>query len=197
VLHPDRRELNQTGKKEYGLTSKANQSHTRIPSNLAFTNRMTIKVSQFVRGIGLPLEAAEIHEKTFLPGISIYNGVLLVDEGKLKHPGDLLHEAGHLATTAPEQRSSSQVKVGDGGGDEMMAIAWSWAALVYLELDPAIVFHADGCRGGSESIIENFSNGRFFGVPMLQWLGMTVEEKYAEELGVQPYPHMIKWLRHR
>ena len=94
-------------------------------------------------------------------------------------------------------RPGSQEKVGEGGGDEMMAIAWSWAAMVHLELKPEIVFHPDGYRGGSESIIENFSNGRFFGVPMLQWLDMTADEKHAEELGVLPYPHMIKWLRER
>ena len=78
-----------------------------------------------------------------------------------------------------------------------MAIAWSWAALVHLELDPEVVFHPAGYKGWSQTIIENFSQGRYFGVPMLQWLGMTADEQGAEDLGVAPFPHMIKWLRDR
>ena len=57
----------------------------------------------------------------------------------------------------------------------MMAIAWSYAASVHLQLDPSVVFHADGYRGGSQSLIENFTGGRYIAVPTLQWLGMTAE----------------------
>jgi hypothetical protein len=77
----------------------------------------------------------------------------------------------------------------------MMAIAWSYAALRHLQLAPEVVFHPDGYRGGSQSLIENFGQGRYFGVPMLQWLGMTADEKQAEKLGIAPYPHMTNWLR--
>ena len=48
----------------------------------------------------------------------------------------------------------------------MMAIAWSYAAAVHLGLDPAVVFHEAGYRGGSGSLIENFAQERYIGVPI-------------------------------
>lgn len=77
----------------------------------------------------------------------------------------------------------------------MMAIAWSYAACVHLELDPYFVFHDDGYKGGGSYIADNFKEKKYFGLPMLQWVGMTVDEKKAEQLKVSPYPSMIKWLR--
>jgi hypothetical protein len=77
----------------------------------------------------------------------------------------------------------------------MMAIAWSYAAAVHMGLDPAVVFHDDGYQGGGSSIVENFSQGHFFGVPMLQWLGMTVEPAQSSSRGLAPFPHMLQWLR--
>jgi hypothetical protein len=129
-----------------------------------------------------------------LPGIAVAKGVLLVDESTLKHPGDLLHEAGHLAVLPPERRKRAGADVGIDPAEEMAAIAWSYAALVHLELDPAIVFHAEGYRGGSEALVENFTQGRYIGVPILQWLGMTFDAKAARDRGVSHYPHMVRWL---
>ena len=76
-----------------------------------------------------------------------------------------------------------------------MAIAWSYAAILHLQLPPDVVFHPEGYRGGSQSMLENFSAGRFLAVPMLQWLGMTLDEKRAKEAGAAPYPKMIRWVR--
>ena len=70
-----------------------------------------------------------------------------------------------------------------------------YAALVHLGLEPTIVFHADGYRGGSQALIEIFTQGRTFCQPTLQWIGLTLDQKAAQEMGVEPYPHMIKWLR--
>ena len=82
-----------------------------------------------------------------------------------------------------------------GGGYEMAAIAWSYAALRHLDLDISIVFHEGGYKGDSEALIENFSSGRYIGVPILQWLDKTLGGESAKRAGVEPYPHMIKWLR--
>jgi hypothetical protein len=161
----------------------------------AFNNPVTATIVDFLREIGLSVRGAALPDDTFLPGIWIEHGALVVDETRLRYPGDLLHEAGHLAVAAPERRDRI---VGDAGADpaeEMMAIAWSYAAAVHLKLDLAIVFHADGYRGGGPSIVENFSQGRFFGVPMLQWLGMTVDPAQSRSGNVEPFPHMIRWLR--
>jgi hypothetical protein len=76
---------------------------------------------------------------------------------------------------------------GEDPGFEMAAIAWSWAALVHLRLDPAVVFHEEGYRGGSQSLIDNFSMGRFIGGPMLRWMGMIADERH--------FPSMSRWLR--
>jgi hypothetical protein len=158
-------------------------------------DRITTSIISFLTQIGINVSAVEIDEETFLQGIMIDHGALRVDNEKLDHPGDLLHEAGHLAVMPPSRRASAHIDVGRDAGEEMMAIAWSYAALIHLELDPRVVFHDGGYRGGSQALIENFSHGRYIGVPTLQWLGMTAEAKQAKAQGVPPYPHMLKWLR--
>lgn len=149
----------------------------------------------FLLDIGLEVCANRVVAETFVPGIWINKGILVVDEPALLYPGDLLHEAGHLAVMAPERRVTIVGDAGSDGAEEMMAIAWSYAAALYLAIDPACVFHPAGYRGQSEAILENFQQGRFFGVPMLQWLGMTYEPAQAAVHGIAPYPHVVKWIR--
>src|SRR5438067_4166030 len=160
-----------------------------------FKNELTARIVNFLIELGLEVKAAVIREETFLPGISVNCGVILIDESRLKYPGDLLHEAGHLAVVPASRRDQLQSYIGRRGGEELMAIAWSYAALVHLGLEPSVVFHEEGYRGGSESLIENFTQGRYFGVPTLQWIGLTADDKRAKEMGIAPYPNMIKWLR--
>ena len=92
-----------------------------------------------------------------------------------------------LTASAIEKRENREA-------EEMMAIAWSYAACVHLGLDPYIVFHDDGYQGGGSYIADSFSNKNYFGLPMLQWKGMAADEKNAPGLHVAPYPHMIKWM---
>jgi hypothetical protein len=158
-----------------------------------FADPLTARLAAFVRGIGIEVRAATLSGETVLPGLDIRDGAILVDEARLAHPGDILHEAGHLAVTDPAQRNAPTLS--SSGGDEMTSIAWSYAALRHLELDPAIVFHCGGYKGDSASIIENFNTGRYFGVPLLQTYGMSCERRLAAEKGVPPYPHMLRWLR--
>jgi hypothetical protein len=153
-----------------------------------FANPLTEKLASFVRGIGIDVRAMPLTEPTFLPGIDIRDGAIVVDEERLAHPGDLLHEAGHLAVAAPAERNAPRLTPSDG--DEIAAQAWSYAAVRHLELDPAIVFHGEGYRGSAKALIENFAAGRTFGQPLLQYYGMTVELRHAENNGVPPYPHV-------
>ena len=151
----------------------------------------------FLAGIGLetvPCVFAEHGFRGFLDGLAIHGGVLLIHEPRLTWPGDLLHEAGHLAVVPAGKREQLSGSAGSDPGEEMAAIAWSYAAALYLEIDPAIVFHSGGYQGGSRAILENFSQGRYFGVPLLEWLGLTADKKNAAVLKVPPYPHMLKWL---
>lgn len=154
---------------------------------------VTQRILNFFEEIGLPYRVTVLSGKTFLPGMKINNGGLLIDFDKLKHPGDLLHEAGHIAVTPKPVRdglTGDMKDVGHHGGDEMAAIAWSWAALRYLELDPAVVFHEEGYRGGSQSMIDAFSNGGGCGYPLLYAWSMC--EKVGEPEG---FPKMLRWLR--
>jgi len=162
-------------------------------SAASFADPLTERLAAFVRGIGIDVRAAALPEKTVLPGLDIRHGAILVDETRVTHPGDILHEAGHLAVTDPAERHAPTLS--PSGGDEMTSIAWSYAALCHLELDPAIVFHDDGYKGEASSIIENFTAGHYFGVPLLQLYGMAVEPQHAAAIGVEPYPHMLRWLR--
>jgi hypothetical protein len=159
-----------------------------------FADPLTERLAAFVRGLGIPVHAAVLDEKTFLPGLDIRDGALFIDEARLKYPGDILHEAGHLAVTDPALRNAPTLATPDGG-DEMTAIAWSYAALRHLDIDPAIVFHAGYKNDGSPSILENFTAGNYFGVPLLQLYGMSAEPRHAEKLGRLPFPTMLRWLR--
>lgn len=150
---------------------------------------------EFLNRIGISVCAGRFSEPAFLPGILVAQGALIIDEPSLRYPGDLLHEAGHIAVAAPSRRPHLGANVGGDAGEEMMAIGWSYAAAIHLGLDPAVVFHPDGYRGGSASLLENFSEGRYIGVPLLQWIGLTAEPGPAAALGIPPYPHMRKWIR--
>jgi hypothetical protein len=73
----------------------------------SFRNDLTNRIAGFLDEIGIevvPLKLAD--ERTFLPGIKVSCGALHVDEEKLKYPGDLLHEARHLAVAPGDRRSS-------------------------------------------------------------------------------------------
>ncbi len=160
-----------------------------------FANPLTQQITDFISGIGIPVRAGEIPDNVILPGILIDKGILVVDETKLKYPGDLLHEAGHLAVMDGTQRNILCNDVSENAGDEIAALAWSWAALVHLNLKPEVVFHPDGYKGESDWLINIFSNGSNLGVPLLQWMGLTAEPSKAEQLGWNAFPQMQRWLR--
>jgi hypothetical protein len=164
-----------------------------MPPDVRFRDPLAERLTAFVRGIGIEVRGAALPHKTFLPGLEISHGAILVDQDRLSEPGDILHEAGHLAVADPAERHAPVLS--PSPGDELTAIAWSYAALRYLDLDPAVVFHAEGYKGGAQSIIENFTAGRYFGVPLLQLYGMSLEPKRAAELNAAPFPNMLRWLR--
>jgi len=155
---------------------------------------ITSRILAFLARIGIEAIAERLEDDTFLPAMRVRDGALVFDPARLEWPGDLLHEAGHVAVTDPAIRTSL-CEVPDDPGEEMAAIAWSYAASVELGLDPAILFHEAGYRGGAQAMIDNFTAGRDVGVPMLAWFGMTNERRVAEREGSPPYPHMSRWLR--
>ncbi|WP_316802465.1 hypothetical protein [Pedobacter nototheniae] len=157
----------------------------------------TALILSFLSEIGLSYHLEPISGETFLPGLKLIEGALIIDTTKLSYPGDILHEAGHLACMPPNIRvgMSEHLESGDlHNGGELMAIGWSYAACVYLKMDLKVVFHNGGYKNAADSLIDNFQNSRFIGVPLLQWLGMTYDERQAKLNNAKPYPVMQKWL---
>ena len=151
-------------------------------------NRTTDTIVAFLARIGLCAKEGPIPNQTFLPGISVAEGVLVLDRQRLLYPGDLLHEAGHLAVISPAARRTASDDFGDDGGNEMAAIAWSYAACVHLGLPLTVLFHDDGYKGDAAWLAETFASGRYIGLPLLEWKGMTTSS------GDTAFPAMRHWL---
>jgi hypothetical protein len=162
---------------------------------MAFDSGETRAILAFMDRIGIAVAVEPLGEaETFLPAMRVRGGALVVDPERLEWPGDLLHEAGHIAVTDPALRSGLDIVSADPG-EEMAAIAWSWAAALEIGIHPETLFHENGYRGGARAMIDNFTAGRDVGVPMLAWFGMTAEKHRAEAEGMAPYPQMARWLR--
>lgn len=164
-----------------------------IPSAAGELQRAAVldKIFSFLREIGLNVYLSPVPE-SFLPGIQLISGGLQVDLDTLLYPGDLLHEAGHLAVMPPDRRNSSQPASTTDGGEEMAAICWSYAAIVHLGLPPEVVFHEGGYRGTARDLIRGFAGGIRPGLPLLAWMGLTTPDSPQ-----QPtiFPRMLCWLR--
>jgi hypothetical protein len=147
----------------------------------------------FLTDIGINHWYKTLNEKTFLPGLKIEQGTLLLDLEKLLYPGDILHEAGHIAVTSETTRTclTGDMKNHDHqAAEEMTAIAWSWAAACYLNIAPNILFHEQGYKGASDNLIEAFTNSTGFGYPLLYSWFMCEQPDHPNG-----YPNMLRWLR--
>ncbi|MCP5141399.1 MAG: hypothetical protein H6980_03460 [Gammaproteobacteria bacterium] len=149
----------------------------------------------FIESIGIPVIEGELPERVFVPGIWLDKGRLVVDYSKLTYPGDLLHEAGHIAVMLPEQRMGISVDASNNAGDEIAAICWSYAAARHIGVDSRVLFHENGYKGDGAWLAETFDRGNYVGLPLLQWMGLTWDEQRAAEHDAEPYPHMVRWLR--
>jgi hypothetical protein len=144
----------------------------------------------FLESIGITVQEAVLPHDTFLPGISIQGQGVLIDRAQLKYPGDLLHEAGHIAVTEANKRPLiGSAELDDSwptDGEEIAAILWSYAAAIHLNLPPEVVFHPNGYKNDSAFLIEQFSRGTYIGLPLLEWMGLCSKEEF---------PEMKQWLR--
>jgi hypothetical protein len=153
----------------------------------------------FLEEIELSAREGMVPIDSFLPGIRVARGTLVFDRGSLRWPGDLLHEAGHIAVTPASLRYSlddalvTTSAVPHAG--EAEATAWAFAAIVHLQLPPSVLFHEGGYHSRSPGLITTFSCGVYPGAFGLSQAGMTVTSTAAESTGVPPYPHMTRWLR--
>ena len=151
-------------------------------------------IVRFLTGIGLQVVYEDLPDDTWFPGVLVRRGELVVDHVRLNYPGDILHEAGHVAMIPAELRTTASGDVNFGGSVELSATAWSYAALVDLGLPASVVFHPESYRGEGDHYREVFESGRYFGIPLMQRAGMTCDTARALRLGVAPYPAMQRWL---
>ncbi|GAB5416988.1 MAG: hypothetical protein Crog4KO_18550 [Crocinitomicaceae bacterium] len=147
-------------------------------------------IIQFLRSINIEVIEKDLPDDTFLPGLSILGSTVLMDLKKLKYPGDLLHEAGHIATTEahirPNIGTPKMAKNWPSDGDEITTILWTYAASHHLNLDLNIVFHPNGYKDDSDWLIEQFSKKNYMGLPLLEWMELCDKETF---------PAMLKWMR--
>lgn len=156
------------------------------------------KVLSFLNEIGIDVIEKEL-DATFLPGLSLGSNCIYIDYTKLLYPGDILHEAGHLAVTTSLERklvgTNEMATNWPTQGEEIAAILWSFAALDYLKLPLDFVFHPDGYKNASDWFISNFTNKMYPGLPLLQWMGLCLDENRAALEQKPAFPTMLKWLR--
>jgi hypothetical protein len=163
-------------------------------------NRIEIeqRIVDFLSEIGIGVEYTTLPDETFLPGVYVKEGRLCIDSAKLRYPGDLLHEAGHLAVVPSGLRDTftGEVNMANVAMEpiEVQAMAWSYAAALHLGLDPSVVFHADGYHGQSRSLLLNFQLGVYLGVQALEDSGLTLAPNTASAECKPGFPTMIKWL---
>jgi len=147
-------------------------------------------IVKFLESIGIRIVERDLAEDTFLPGLMLGPDCIYIDHKKLKYPGDILHEAGHIAVTSPSERkligTQEMPQEWPTQGDEIVAILWSFAALNHLQLKPDFVFHENGYKGNSKWFIDNFTSGNFMGLPLLEWYKMTNKTEF---------PKMRHWIR--
>ncbi len=198
IISMTSRVLREPERRALELLTDAGESRKEDDANgvnsWSMLDRTANLIIDWLQQIGLPVRLAALAPDTFLPGVTLEPGGLVVDPEQLLYPGDLLHEAGHLATMLPAQRASTGSNAGSDMGDEIAAQTWSYAAAVHLGIAPEIVFHSTGYKGSAQTLIETYRDGKA-GVPLLQWMGLTLDAKRAAASSIPPYPHMIRWLR--
>lgn len=162
-----------------------------------FRDSRLARMAEFLGSIGIEMRAGAIDVPTLFPGSLISRGSLVVDESLLIAPGDALHEAAHIALAPPARRSDDFAFIeGEMGGEELTTIAWSWAALLELDIAAEDIFHGTAYkRGDSPTIIDCARRGIYIGFPLLQAWEMAFDERSALARGVKPFPHMVKWIR--
>ena len=158
-----------------------------------FADPLVRVMVDFLTEIGINTVAASALTATVFPGLDIQHGAVLIDETRLVHVGDIFHEAGHLAVTHPRLRLAPRLN--PTGGEELAALAWSYAAASHLGLEPAVVFYPESYHDFGNELVANFAAQVYVGLPLLQTFGMTLEPKKAIAENAEPFPHMLRWLR--
>lgn len=153
----------------------------------------------FLTRIGLTVTEETLPADTFLPGIALRAGALVVDPGKLMWPGDLLHEAGHLAVLPAALRNEAHDDDPNHAdiefAGELEAMAWAYAAAVELALPTEVLIHDGGYNGKARDLLQMYTFGVYPGLRGLCASGMTAAHGFTPGGGPVQYPRMLCWLR--
>lgn len=153
----------------------------------------------FLDALGMGWRFGNVPANAFLPGLEVVSGVIVIDKAQLRHPGDILHEAGHIALLPAEKRDSFSGNLAEShpehAGDEVGVILWSYAACLHLGLPVDFVIHDGGYKDGADWLREQFSAGTFIGLPLLVWMGLCEDPAKAKLEGREGFPRMLRWMR--
>lgn len=153
----------------------------------------------FLADIGIVVRMENVAAMSFLPGVAIVDGTLSVDTATLEWPGDVLHEAGHIAVLPSSLRHrasedlSKHIEAEFSG--ELEAMAWAYAATVELDLPLEVLIHEGGYGGRPQALIHMYSFGIYPGLLGLCKSGMAAAPRFMENCGPIQYPKMLRWLR--
>jgi Aspartyl/Asparaginyl beta-hydroxylase len=157
------------------------------------------KILAFLDAIGIAWRWGAVPSDTFLPGLEVAAGAIVIDRAQLRYPGDILHEAGHIALLPPEKRTlfTGNVKevLPEHDGDEMAVILWTYAASLHLGLPLTYIIHDEGYKGSADWLREEFEAGNFIALPLLVWMNLCEDPKNAAASGREGFPRMLKWVR--
>lgn len=135
------------------------------------------RIRAFLDRVGIAHRDRALDEATFLPGLRIERGEVLVDLARVTYPGDLLHEAGHVALATPSGRPSlSQDVLGSrppAQSEEIGVLLWTYLAAREIGLPSDVVFHAGGYKGEATWLIAQYESGVWIGLPLLVWMGVA------------------------
>lgn len=176
-------------------------------------------ITRFLDRIGLPVTLSRIEGESFLPGVVIQKGALIVDSDRLGSPGDILHEAGHLAVAPARLRGSldgnidacaaaliadadlavTEIEANQIARTEPQAIAWSYAAALAAGVTPDCVFWEQGYGGqhggAPQLVMMQVAQGFFPGVQGLVRTGLcSAPPPFGDPADPAPFPQMKAWL---
>lgn len=173
---------------------------------------------EFVSRIGIDVMCAPVRD-SHIPYVSISDGGLVVDLDKV-FPGDVLHEAGHLAVVPQPFRSKANGDLADvqramgrhleiygdrglGGWPEdpvcrallqcgeAEAIAWQYAAARAIDLPEEWLFPEASFDDAWQSLLIGLKLGSHMGIHGLQAAGWTSTRPGA---ATPAYPELAFWL---
>ncbi len=156
-------------------------------------------IVDFIAGIGLPIRETTLPDDTFLPGVELREGGILVDPARLQWPGDLLHEAGHLAVLPSQVRhiaEEDQPNAADAAhAGETEAMAWAYAAALEIGIPVEVLVHDGGYHGRARDLLQMYAFGVYPGLRGLCDARLAAAPGFTPDCGEVRYPRMLKWLR--